>query len=312
MRILVTGGGGFQGSHLVQRWIDAGHDVTVLNTRSEMSIANLSVITGAVAKVWGSVTDKKAVDGAARDQDVVVHLAARINVDESNENPGTVLEVNVMGTYNVLEAVREGGQRLVYSSSCEVYGGDHEMPIRETAVLRPHSVYAASKTAADRLCHAYWKSYDVDVCILRPSNVYGQRQKGGSGGAVIPRFVDRASRGQPLRVFGSGKQRREFMHIDDLVSAYDLVLKTDGLAGEVINIGSGETRSIRDVARRIGDHFSVPVEYGAGRPGEIDRFELDSSKAARLGFSPQVSFEEGLGRYLEWRTSQLDLSAGNS
>ena len=104
----------------------------------------------------------------------------------------------------------------------------------------------------------------------------------------------------------------QFMHIDDLVSAYDLVLKTDGLAGEVINIGSGETRSIRDVARRIGDHFSVPVEYGAARPGEIDRFELDSSKAAKLGFSPQVSFEEGLGRYLEWRTSQLDLSAGNS
>ncbi len=312
MRILVTGGGGFQGSHLVQRWVDAGHNVTVLNNRSEISMANLSVITGEVARVWGNVTDKKTVEDAVRHQDVVVHLAARINVDETNETPGIVMEVNVMGTYNVLEAVREGGQRLIYSSSCEVYGGGQETPIQETAVLRPHSVYAASKTAADRLCHAYWKSYDVDVCILRLSNVYGQRQKGGPGGAVIPRFVDRASLGEPLQVYGSGKQRREFMYIDDLVSAYDLVLNNDGLAGEVINVGSGEVRSILGIAQQIGDHFSVPVEFGTGRPGEIDRIELDSSKAARLGFSPRVSFEEGLARYLEWRSSQLDLSAEKS
>ena len=146
MRVLVTGGAGFQGSHLVAHWLEAGHDVTVLNTYSEAAERSL---TRDARVVWGSVTDKEIVHKTARGQDVIVHLAARISVDESIAAPESILAVNVMGTFNVLEAVRETGARLVYASSCEAYGYGKPQ-VTEKSELRPHSPYAASKAAATR------------------------------------------------------------------------------------------------------------------------------------------------------------------
>ena len=302
MRLLVTGGAGFQGSHLVEKWLEAGHEVTVLNTYSERAERAISRFAGATRVVWGSVTDKEIVRKTVRDQDVVFHLAARISVDESIADPESTLSVNVMGTLNVLEAVRQWGARLVHASTCEAYGNSEELTT-EQSELNPHSPYAASKAAADRLCYAYYKTYGVDVIILRPCNIYGEGQKTDQGGAVIPTFISRAQAGLPIVRAGDGKQRREYMHVSDLAGAYDLFLNASDLGGEVFNVGSGEIVAIEEIANVVADRFGAKVEYHDGRPGEVRGFGLDSSKAAALGFRHRVGFAEGLSRYIEWRQS---------
>ena len=303
MRLLVTGGAGFQGRQLVAHWLQAGHEVTVLNTYSEAAERAAADLARDARLVWGSVTDKEIVHKTARGQDVVVHLAARISVDESIADPAAILSVNVMGTFNVLEAVRGEGARMIYASSCEAYGYA-KPPVTEQSELRPHSPYAASKAAADRLCYAYYKTYGVDVTILRPCNIYGEGQKADRGGAVIPTMVGRGLAGQPIMLAGDGSQRREYMHVSDLVAAYDLFLNATGHGGEIFNVGTGETISIKDIADVVSAKLGVPVEHHEARPGEVLGFGLESSKARALGFSPQVGFEDGLSRYIEWRRDQ--------
>ena len=302
MRILITGGAGFQGSHLTQRWTEAGHEVTVLNTFSAQANHTIRCISKNVSVVWGSVTDSEIVQKTVRDQDVVAHLAARINVDESLVAPRSYLEVNVGGTLNVLEAVRQSEARMIYASSCEVYGLAEESPVTEQSEMRPHSPYAASKAAADRMCFAYRKSYGLDVTIVRPCNIYGERQRSNRGGAVIPIFVSRALSGKPLKIFGTGAQRREYMHVKDLVEAYDLVLQRSDLSGAALNVGTGETPSIKEIAQFISDRTGVSTVHDPPRPGEVKGFRLDSRLIRSLGFSPRIKFWDGLATYLEgWK-----------
>ena len=302
MRILITGGAGFQGSHLAEHWREAGHQLTILNTYSEEADRNISYIATETSVVWGSVTDSEIVDKTVRGQEVVVHLAAHINVDESLAAPRAFADVNLGGTMNVLEAARRSGSRVVFASSCEVYGGSEGTPVSENAPLRPHSPYAASKAAADRMCYAYYKSYGVNVTIVRPSNVYGERQKAGRGGAVIPIFARLADAGKPLTVFGTGTQTREYLHVSDLVSAYEVVVNRDDLAGATLNVGTGETPSVKEIAEFIAERAGVSLTYEPARPGEVPGFSLDSTLARSLGFAPTVTFWDGLSRYLEaWR-----------
>lgn len=301
MRILITGGAGFQGSHLAEGCLRQGHEVSILNTFSQRSLDNVSKLLKDANIVWGSITDPEIVEKTVRQQDVVIHMAARINVDESIQNPLSFLAANVTGTCNMLEAVRKFGSRMIHASSTEVYGSAGGGAIKETSEMRPYSPYAASKSAADRFCFSYVKTYDIDVTIVRPCNLFGPRQKSGAGGAVIPIFVDRASSGQPLTVFGSGEQRREYMHVDDLVDAYLFVLGRDDLKGEALNFGTGETPSIKEIAHFVAGKFDSKVEHGPGRLGEIDVMKLDSSKAKGLGFMPKVHFWDGLDRYIQWR-----------
>jgi dTDP-glucose 4,6-dehydratase len=301
MRILITGGCGFQGSHLAELWVDAGHDITILNTYSKVSLRNIEAISDRITLVWGSITDFEVVEKTVRGHEVVVHLAARVSVDDSIDHPSTFLTANVMGTHNVLEAIRSTGARLVFASTCEVYGAEQSTPANETQELRPHSPYAASKAAADRLCFAYYKTYGVDVTIVRPSNVYGKRQKSGSGGALIPILTEMAMAGRPLTVFGDGQQRREYINVDDLIAAYDLILGSGDLTGETVNVGSGEVVSVKEVAEHIATVFGVDIDYRPARLGEVSGFRLDSTKSRQLGFVPAVKFWDGLAGYLEWR-----------
>lgn len=298
MRILITGGAGFQGSHLAERWLKAGHEVTLLNTISEDAESNIASFGDRVSVVWGSVTDPEIVEKTVRDHDVVVHMAARINVDESLTDPRSFLDVNIGGTLNVLEAVRKSAARLIHASTCEVYGYGQQSPLSEQAELNPYSPYAASKAGADRMCFAFHRSFGVDVTILRPSNVYGPRQKAGAGGAVIPIFASLAASGKPLKVFGTGEQRREYIHVSDLVTAYDLVLNRSDLAGATVNIGSGETPSIKEIASFIAERSGVSILNEPPRPGEVPGFSLDSSFVTGLGYRPAVGFWDGLERYL--------------
>ena len=299
MRVLITGGAGFQGSHLTERLLRAGHEVTVLSTLSPEAERNMARCMNDISIVWGSVTDAEIVDKTVRDQDAVVHMAARVNVDESIDSPVVFLTVNVLGTYNVLEAVRKVGTRLILASTCEVYGSSSPSPLTERSDLRPHSPYAASKAGADRLCYAYHKTYGMDITIVRPCNIYGERQKSGRGGAVVSIFASLAAQGKPLTVFGTGEQRREYMHVSDVVSAYELMLDRGDLKGEVVNVGSGEAVSIKEIAEFISAKTGVDVQYRPARPGEVPGFELDSSLARQLGFAPTVKFWDGLADYLE-------------
>ena len=305
MKILITGGGGFQGSHLAESLIKKGHDITILNTFSEESERNIADFAKQARIIWGSITDKEIIDKTVRGQDVVFHLAARINVDESIEHPLDYLEVNIKGTYHVLEAVKQWGNRMIHASTCEVYGApvDQQL-INEGSELRPHSPYAASKAGADRLCFAYHKTYGTNVTIVRPFNIYGERQKGGPGGAVIAIFVQKALAGEPLKIFGDGSQTRDYVNINDLVKAYELILDKDELAGETINFGTGQETSVKDIAEHIAKKLDVKIEYCDARAGEVKHFGCDDSKAKKLGFVPKVDIWEGIDRYIEWRKTQ--------
>jgi len=264
--------------------------------------------------IWGSVTEGEVVRKAVEGQDVVVHMAARASVQDSIQSPEANYWVNAYGTLQVLEAVRQEGCRLILASSCEVYGTtDVEFWFEgapppagllrsqsEEHALRPHSPYAAGKVAGDRLAYAYWKTYDLPVTILRPCNIYGPRQRPGPEGAVIPTFARAARAGGTLRLHGGGTQQREYLHVDDLVRAYDTVLHCDDgrLNGEVLNVGSGQRISIRAIAEFLVNALGGQIESEEARPGAVSAFFLDSLLMRGLGWAPQVDFWEGLEDYV--------------
>jgi dTDP-glucose 4,6-dehydratase len=308
MKILITGGAGFQGSHLAERMLMKGHEVTILNTFSDEKRRNIADIEDKVNIVFGSITDPILVEKTVRGHDVVFHLAANVNVDQSLKDPKAFIDVNITGTYHILEQVRATGARLIYASTCEVYGDGHDLAagelLDETAELRPNSPYAASKAGADRLCHAYHKSFGVDVTIVRPFNIFGERQKSGTFGALIPILVRKAMIGEKLTVFGDGSATRDYLHVSDLVSAYELVMETTGLGGKSINFASGVNTAVKDIATYIAKQFSAEIKHGPARPGEVSRFPADISFARSLGFSPKVDIWEGIDRYIVWAKKQ--------
>lgn len=304
MKIVITGGAGFQGSHLAQSLAKAGHAVTIINTFSEEKLKNIAGFSDKITVVFGSITDKILVEKTIPGHDVVFHLAANVNVDHSLKDPKSFLDVNVMGTFNILEVVRAHGIRMVHASTCEVYGDGHELKaeelLDETAEMKPNSPYAASKAAADRLCYAYYRSYGVQVVIVRPFNIFGERQKSGTFGALIPILVRKAMTGDKLSIFGDGSATRDYLHVSDLVRAYELVMETKGLEGKAINFASGVNTSVKDIAYYIAKQFDAEVKHGPARPGEVSRFPADISLAKSIGFAPKVGIWEGIDRYIAW------------
>lgn len=304
MKILITGGGGFQGSHLAESLLAAGHKVSILNTHSEETPRNLTGILDKINLVWGSVTDRETVEKSVRGHDVIFHLAAHVNVDESLKDPLVFFQTNILGTYHVLEAIRKHGGRLILASTCEVYGDGQNLKngelISETTEMCPNSPYAASKAAADRISYSYFRSFDLDVTIVRPFNVYGERQKSGLYGALIPILVGKALRGENLTVFGEGTATRDFSHVSDIVRGYSLILDSDKLKGRAINLASGVNTPVKDIAEYIAKKLNVTVVHGPARPGEVMRFPADISFARSLGYKPQVGVWEGIDRYIDW------------
>ena len=293
-----------------------GHRVTVLNTLSVAGKQNLRHFAANELAdiVFGSVTDWELVSKTARDHDVVFHLAANINVDKSLDDPRSFLETNVMGTYHVLEAAREHGSRVIFASTCEVYGDGHTLApdalLDETAELRPNSPYAASKAAADRLCYSYYRSHGLNVTMVRPFNIFGERQKSGAFGALIPILVRRAIAGQDLTVFGDGSATRDYLHVSDVIEAYRLVFESHNLTGRAINFASGTNTSVRDIAEYIAAKFSARVVKGPARPGEVARFPASIALAKSIGFAPKVGIWQGIDRYVEWAKEQPQELAG--
>lgn len=304
MKVLITGGAGFQGSHLAERMLARGHEVTIVNTFSDEKKRNIAGFEDRVNVVFGSITDPVLIEKTVRGHDVVFHLAANVNVDHSLKDPKSFIDVNITGTFNILEEVRKNGARLIYASTCEVYGDGHDLGkdelLAENAELRPNSPYAASKAGADRLCHAYYKSFGTNVTIVRPFNIFGERQKSGTFGALIPILVRKAMIGEKLTVFGDGSATRDYLYVSDLVDAYELVMETKGLEGKAINFASGINTSVKDIAEYISKKFGAEIKHGPARPGEVSRFPADISFAKRFGFTPKVSIWDGIDRYIDW------------
>lgn len=298
MNILVTGGAGFQGSHICKALIEKGHRVRVLNTPSIDAHQNLLSFPDGVdvEVVWGSVCDQTLVERSVEGMDLVVHLAAEINVDKSLSNPKIFIDTNIMGTINILKEVTDNEIRMVYASTCEVYGAAVYKPMDEKHPLNPHSPYAASKSGADRLCYSYHRSFGTDVTIVRPFNIYGPNQKSKRFGALIPILISRILNGKPPLIFGTGEQTRDYMYVSDLADAYMLVIGNENLSGEVINFGSGKETSIKYIAEKLVEIIdpSIVPQHMEPRSGEVSSFCADISKARSLGFSPEVDIDEGL------------------
>jgi dTDP-glucose 4,6-dehydratase len=300
MRVLVTGGAGFIGSHFVRRLAGAGDTAVVLDKLTYSgNPANLEGVPHEFRR--GDIADPVAVAEAADGCDAIVNFAAESHVDRSILEAADFIRTDVLGTQVLLEHARRNGIRMVHVSTDEVYG---DVPLgapacSEDAPLRPSSPYSASKAGGDLQVLAYVRTYGVDAAITRGANTYGSYQHPEK---FLPLFVTNALDGEPLPVYGDGRQRREWLHAEDHCAAVDLVLRKGG-AGEVYNV-SGQERENIDVVRRILDLTGARpdlVRHVADRPGHDRRYSVDSSKLHGLGWKPEHSFDAGgLEETVEW------------
>jgi dTDP-glucose 4,6-dehydratase len=302
--VLVTGGAGFIGSHLVDALLrDPDTRVIVLDRLSTGgSRANLEHHDADPRFEFAraDVNDASEVRTLVQDADAVIHAAAESHVDRSIDAPLDFMRSNLLGTLTVLEACREGATRMLMLSTDEVYGsGDADGgTFEEDHALAPRSPYAASKAAADLLCNAYAATYGLPVTVVRGTNAYGPRQIE----RVIPTYAMAAMEGRPVPVYGEGHERREFLHVRDWVRAALLVLDR-GAPGVVYNIGSGHELSNLELARRVcalaGAHESQ-ISFVTDRPGHDFRYGISSARVELLGWKPEITFDDGLAETVAW------------
>ncbi len=305
MRVLVTGGAGFIGSHFVKR-LAAGGDETVVLDKLTYSgnPANLEGVEHTFFE--GDIADPDAVTEAGEGCEAVVNFAAETHVDRSILEAGEFIRTDVLGTHVLLEWARSAGARFVQVSTDEVYGDvPPGVSSTEDDPLRPSSPYAASKAGGDLQVLAYVRTYGVDASITRGSNTYGPNQYPEK---LIPLFVTNALDGEPLPLYGDGRQTRDWLHVEDHCAAVELVLREGG-HGEIYNVGGGEEVENGAITRRIleltGRDESL-VRHVEDRPGHDRRYSLDSSKLRALGWAPRRNLDEGLAETVEWYRSRRD------
>jgi nucleoside-diphosphate-sugar epimerase len=301
---LVTGGGGFIGSHLVKRLLADGYEVRVLDNFATGRRANLAGVAEQIELIEGDLQSYERVHTAVRGSEVVFHLGALPSVPRSIQDPLTSNATNVIGTLNVLLAARdEGVRRIVYSSSSSVYGASAELPKREDMHPLPIAPYAVSKLTAEGYCRAFHHVYGLETVALRYFNVFGPGQDPTSQyAAVIPNFVTAVLEGRPPIVHGDGEQSRDFTYIDNAVDSNLRAAGADGVAGEVFNVACGERVSLNEILTRLSEIAGREIESVNvdSRPGDVRHSHADVSKAAELlGYTPMVDFEDGLRRTFE-------------
>ncbi len=300
-RVLVTGGAGFIGSHLVDGLLRGGWEVTILDDFSTGRLENLKgqLDGGDLRIVRGDIREASAVREALDGVGVVLHLAAVTSVPYSVEHPGETYRVNVEGTRSLLEGCLRGtAERVIYISTCAVYGEPEYLPIDEDHPKRPASPYAESKLEAERLCREFQESYGLRTTVLRLFNVYGPRMRADRYGGVISTFLRRLRMGEPLIIYGDGEQTRDFIHVSDAVWAMMLTLNRDDTSGETFNIATGIPTSINRLTNIMCELFGIQeprLVYLEARAGEPRHSYGDIRRAReRLGFTPRVSLKEGL------------------
>jgi NAD dependent epimerase/dehydratase len=316
MKFLVTGAGGFIGSHVVELLLDEGHEVRALaryNGRNDIGHLRSvpAALRGGLEVRLGDVTDPFLMLELVEDCDVVLHLAALIGIPYSYVAPASYAAVNVTGTLNVLEACRRAGtRRVVVTSTSEVYGTAIYTPIDETHPLQGQSPYSASKIAADKFAESYSRSFGLPVVVLRPFNTYGPRQ---SARALIPTVLTQALKGADRIELGNLTPRRDLTFVADMARAFLQAATVPGIEGETIHCGQGAAVSVADIAQmclRIAGSTARVVSVGERvRPekSEVELLLCEPEKAARLlGWRPQTSLEDGLRQTAGYIRANLD------
>ena len=303
-RILVTGGAGFIGSHVVDNLVEKGYEVTVLDNLSTGKVGNIrSHINNKTIKlVNGDITDANTVKKTLQGCNSVIHLAAVVSVPQSIKHPLLVNEVNVTGILNVLNfSVRAKINKFVFASSAAVYG-DAKPPHHEDFQLRALSPYAATKIAGEYFCKAFQASYDLPIVILRYFNVYGSRMKSDTYSSVMTNFMNRISENKQPVIYGNGKQTRDFIHVKDVAKATVLALENQNVAGSTFNVAMGKPTTVTNLYKIFLKVLErkVKAKYLTARPGDVKESYADVSLIKKkLHFYPTISLETGLKTIIE-------------
>ena len=309
--ILVTGGAGFIGRWVVKRLLDKRHEICVLDDFSNGRVENIEEFKGNpnFEFVLGDVRNKEVLkDTFKKDIDICIHAAAAINVQESIENPQRYYDVNVNGTFNILEEARKRDVKAVLIGTCMVYDLTSSKAISEEHPLNPKSPYAGSKLAAENLALSYFHAYGLPVVITRPFNTYGPYQKSDMEGGVVSIFIRSLLQGELLKIFGDGTQTRDLLYVEDCA---DFIVKAsfnENAVGEVINGGYGHDIAIKDLALQICKDPERFVHVRHHHPqSEIPKLLCDYTKANKLlGWTPKTSLEEGVEKTKGWiRSAEL-------
>ncbi len=321
MKILVTGSEGFIGSHLVEALVKQGHSVRAFVLYNSFNswgwLEQLPPeILDAIEVFTGDIRDPFGVKKAMLDCDAVMHLAALIAIPYSYHSPDTYVDTNIKGTLHVVQAARELGiQKVIHTSTSEVYGTARFVPITEEHPLQGQSPYSATKIAADQLALSYYYAFGTPVCVMRPFNTYGPRQ---SARAVIPTIITQIAAGKSQLKLGALHPTRDFNYVQDTVSGFIAMLHSDKAVGEVINIGSNYEISIGETAQLIaevmGSSISIETDNVRLRPenSEVERLWADNQKAQRLlnwkpSYGAREGFKRGLQETVEWFTNADNL-----
>jgi UDP-glucose 4-epimerase len=307
MKILITGGAGFIGSYLCEKYTKEGHTVLCLDNFLSGNLLNVRHLLGYrnFKLIEGDIRNFDLLERISRDLDVIFHLAAQIHVDRSYVEPRLTFETNVMGTQNVLEIARISDvKKVIHTSTSEVYGSAQYVPIDEKHPLDAPHPYGASKIAADRMCHAYVTTYGMNISIPRFFNIFGPRQRDIGYGGVISIFTRRVLNSMSPVIYGDGRQTRDYTYVEDAVRAFDLILNHESQLNP-INIGTGKEVSIIDLANMIvelcGKKGKIKPVNVEPRIGEVKQLIADTTLAKKiLGWEPKYKLRDGLRAFVQW------------
>jgi len=304
--IVITGGAGFIGSHLAWE-LSKENEVIVIDNLYTGKEEN---VPPGAKLIKADIRDYESIAELISNADYVFHEAAQVSVVESVRDPVFTEEVNVIGTLNILKALLNGHGKLVFASSAAVYGDNPNLPLKESERPKPLSPYGVTKATAEEYLRVYHELYGVPTVALRYFNVFGPRQSANQYAGVISIFINHALAGEPLVIFGDGKQTRDFIYVKDVVKANLLVAESKRANGRVFNVATGRQTTILELAMKIieitGSNSSVL--FDKPRPGDIRHSLADISEIRKLGFEPEFSLEEGLKRTVEWYKEEQQIS----
>ena len=313
---LVTGAGGFIGSHLTEHLVELGANVKAFvryNSRNDWGMLELlpEEKLSQIEVITGDLKDADAVRHATKDVDIIFHLGSLIAIPYSYIHPRETIETNILGALNVLTAAKENNvEKVIHTSTSEVYGTARYVPIDENHPLQGQSPYSASKIGADKIAESFYRSFNLPVAIIRPFNTYGPRQ---SARAVIPTIITQALAKEKI-FLGSLHPTRDYTYVKDVVEGFIKVAESPKSVGEVINIGSNFEVSIGDLANKIisliGKNAEIVTDPVRVRPqdSEVERLWCDNTKAKRLlGWEPKTSLDEGIKKTIDWISNNINL-----
>jgi len=303
MNIFITGGAGFIGRHVVKKLLKK-HKITVFDNYSNSNHYNIREFfyNNKFNFIKGNILNQNLLKKSYNDIDLCIHLAAKINVQESIKKPNAYIENNIIGTKNILEICRKKDTPIIIFGTCMVYDFTNSAPINEKHAIRPKSPYAASKIAAEEVAISYYHGYGLPLTIVRPFNTYGPFQKSNGEGGVVNTFIKRYLERKHLYIYGNGEQTRDLLYIDDCVEFTNLIVEHSKGKGEIFNVGTGKDIAIKDLALMIcNDKKRIKYIPHIHPQSEIPKLVCDYSKAKRaFGWEPTITLSEGIKLSMAW------------